>query len=465
MTRRALTLALAIWTLAPGPAARGKTLDRRAAVAAALAQNPQIAAARAEEAAVEAQREQVGAARWPSITVDAGVGPSVVAHLVPGTDMSVEQQYHGVLRWDQLSAVFIANASAIQPLYTFGKIQLRGEAAVAGLNARKAETRMKRADVAFAVAQIYEGLLFARDAERFFEEMDRWLEAELDSTVDKVKKHIGNANDRDVLRVQAALGLAAMGLNQARAGQAQARAGLVAYLGLPAGEKIDVAEDELLPVGHLPADVADVARLARDNRPEIYAVREGRHALLALAAAEHAGYLPDIFLLGFIQAAYTPNRDWNENRYIIDPLNHFIPGLILGARWQLQGPMAGWRGAEQRAHAEGLAHLGDWAELGIPAEVRKAWEDVKRCDLDIEKGDAAVKKSKQWMVMASADYDVGLSDIREVSDAVESYVTLRTAVLRARYDRNVAMADLCRATGTLDGDAQVFYLEPPAVTP
>jgi outer membrane protein TolC len=458
VARRALATAVLAWACVTGPGARGKTLDRRGAVAAALAQNPQIAAARAEEAVLEAERAQVRAAHLPAITLDAGIGPSDKATLIPGTDMSVEQQYHGV--FNTLSAVFIGNVSVIQPLYTFGKIALRGEAAQAGLRARQAQTRMKKADVAFAVAQLYEGFLYARDAERFFHEMDHWLEATLEQTENMVEKHMGNANERDILRIQAALGLAAMGLNAARAGQAEARAGLAAYLGL--GEAFDVVEDEQLPVGHLPDDVADVARLAHDNRPELFALREGEKALLALGRAERAGYFPDLFVLGFINAAYTPGRDVVENRYIIDPVNHFVPGALLGLRWQLQGGMSGARAAEQRAHADALARLGEWAGAGIPAEVRKAYEDVRRGDLDIEQGTAATKKAKRWMVEASADYDVGLLDVRELSDAVQSYVALRSAVLKARFDRNVAMADLSRATGMLDGDAKVFYLEPAA---
>jgi outer membrane protein TolC len=460
--RRALVVAMFALAVASGPGARAKTLDRRAAVAAALAQNPQIAASRAEEAVLEAQRAQVTAAKFPAIAFDAGIGPSLRAHLQPGTDMSVEQQWHGVLAWDQLSAVLLGNLSAIQPLYTFGKIALRGEAALAGLHARQAETRMKRADVAFAVAQIYEGFLYARDSERFFDEMDRWLKSELESTQDKVKNRVANASEKDILRIEASLGLSAMGLDLARAGEAQARAGLVAYLGLPANETVEVAEDEELPVGHLPADIGDLTRLARDNRPELAALFAGRQALAALGRAEHAGYFPDIFLMGFVNVAYTPGRDWVENRFILDPLQHFAPGAILGLHWQLQGGMAGARADEQHAHAESLARLGDWANEGIPAEVRKAWEDVRRCDQDLEKGDIAVKKAKKWMVEASADYDVGLGNIRELSDAVTSYVTLRMAVLKARYDRNVAMADLARATGTLDGSAELFYLEPPS---
>ena len=80
---------------------------------------------------------------------------------------------------------------------------------------------------------------------------------------------------------------------------------------------------------------------------------------------------------------------------------------------------------------------------------------------DIERGTEAVGKAKKWMVQASADYSIGFLDVREVSDAVEAYVTLRTGLMKARFDHNVAMASLSKATGTLDGDSDLFYLAPP----
>ena len=105
--------------------------------------------------------------------------------------------------------------------------------------------------------------------------------------------------------------------------------------------------------------------------------------------------------------------------------------------------------------------MGRWADLGIPAEVRVAYEDVVRAVKDIERGTEAVGKAKKWMVQASADYSIGFLDVREVSDAVQAYVTLRTGLMKARFDHNVAMASLSRATGTLDSDSDLFYLAPP----
>src|SRR5262249_52198673 len=134
-SRTVAAIALALAALA-APPANGRTLDRRAAVRAALAQNPQIAAARAEEAVLRAQRRQVDAAGWPIVSIEGGVGPSLKATLVPGTAaQSVESQYHD-LGLSDLSATFLGNLTVIQPLYTFGKIATRQEAAAHGLRAR-----------------------------------------------------------------------------------------------------------------------------------------------------------------------------------------------------------------------------------------------------------------------------------------------------------------------------------------
>jgi len=439
------------------------TLDRRGAIHLALSQNPRIAAARAEEAVVAAQRRQVDAARFPIVGLDAGVGPSLKATLVPGTAVQSVERGYSDLKVADLSAVFLANLTVAQPLYTFGKIALRQEATDHGVLARRAQTRMERADVAFEVAQLYESYLLARDAGRFLGEVLHWLQSTEDTTAAKLADQVANVSDREVLRLNAATGLARMGMSQALAGQAQAEAGLVAYLGLPVGQTLAVAELDLEPVGHLPERFAELAGLAAQHRPEFTALREGQRAIAALERAEAAGLAPDVFLLGLLSAAYTPGRDSLETRFVVDPLNHVVPGLLLGLRWQFQGNTAAARAAEQRAHADVLHHTERWASSGIPAEVRRYQEDVLRAAHDIDIGMESTRKAKQWMVQAGADYGIGLGDVREVSDAVAAYVTLRTAVLRARFDHNVAMAALAKATGTLDREEPLFYLAPPTI--
>jgi len=437
--------ALVLACVTTSASAHAEALSRGGAVARALRQNPQLAAARAVEAQSEARGKQADAAQFPAVSLILGVGPSQKATLVPGTGaQSEENAYKHYFR--DLSVAFGGQAQVLQPLYTFGKISERQKAAAHELSARKAQTEMTSAQLAVTVAQLYEGFLYARDAERFFQEIGHWLDRSVQDTQHEMESG-GGTREQDLLRMQAALGAAQIGLHQASASRRQAEAGLVAYLALPVGSGIEPKEAtlELLP-RELPERAA-LIKLASQQRPELRALFEGSAAYDALAVAEEAGNYPDFFALVFASGAYTPGRDLATSRYVQDPLNGFFPGALVGARWTIQGLMATQRANENRAKARELAEMKRWAQAGVPAEVTRAFEDAVRAKADDTEAGKAVAIAKRWSVQASADYAVGLGDVREVTDATQAYVQLRMASYDAKYRHNVAMAELERAVG------------------
>jgi len=95
-----------------------------------------------------------------------------------------------------------------------------------------------------------------------------------------------------------ALGMIGGALLLPRLFDAQARAGLAAYLGLPQGGRLLFAEGGLGPVGRVGRAVDGLVALGLRHRPELRALTEGIAAYAALARAEWAGYLPDLFALG-----------------------------------------------------------------------------------------------------------------------------------------------------------------------
>jgi outer membrane protein TolC len=425
-------------------------VSRGGALARALQQNPQLAAARAVEAQSQSRRAQAAAARFPTLTVVAGAGPSLKAKLVPGTGALSTENSYGDVGFNDLSIALGGQLDVLQPLYTFGKIDLRAQAAEHELHARRAQTEMTRAQLAVTVAQLYEGWLFARDCERFLTEVERWLVRARDAAKLGLEQETG-VREQDVLRLEAGTGAIRLNLHQAGATMRQAEAALVAYLGFAPGTALEPKEDtlELLPQPRM--DRATLVALAGRQRPELSALSEASAAYLALADAEAAGNLPDFFARLFATAAYTPGRDVVGSRYIQDPLNGFYPGVFLGARWQLTGSMASERAHEHEAKARELDHTRRFALAGIPAEVTKAYEDVMRAALDSEAAEQTVAIAKRWSVLASADYSIGLGDIRELTDSTQAFVQLRIAATESKYRHNVALAELARATGNFQG--------------
>ncbi len=441
----------------PAASSATVTIGRAEVIDRAAERNPQVLSTRAEIQRYEALQNQVFAARFPSFTVQAGVATSLQAELVEENGTESRRAAYKDFSIDQLSAAFLGSIQGIQPLYTFGKIDLRGEAADAGLRASRAQVRMTQADVALEAAKIYEGLLYARAVLLFLDDIEAIGEKTLEQTEDLLDEQAPGVSEQDILRIKSAQGLAALGKTEALAGESQALGGLRAYLGLGKNTKIIAADEYQEPISIQPSRVEDVIDLALNNRPEFDALKNGILAFEKLADAEAAAYFPNIFLAGLVSAAYTPGREFTQSRYVFDPLGHFVAGALIGAQWQIQWDMAGQRANEVRADAMKLTGLLQWAEQGIPAEVNQVYQEVVRARRDLGQLDETIPLTKQWLVRASANYGVGLGTSRDVADAVTNYVLLKTAEIRAVYRLNVALAELAKVTGTLVGGESPLY--------
>lgn len=446
-------LSLALCTVsAPSQAER---VSRATVIGKALSRSSQVAAARARREQSDAEKAQADSARWPLVTLDVGVGPSLRAELVPGSaSASTRSRYE--LAAKDLSVVIGGRLTVVQPLYTFGKIDAFRAAAGHGVRARDAQTQMTRAELALDTARIYEGLLFARDATRFFEELEHYVGRTILSTEERSSENDAGDSEQDLLRLQTALAAVRLSLSYAHAAQAQARAGISAYLAL-APPAVEPVEDELEPLPTVRAESERLVAAALQQRPELTALAQGALAYESLATAERAGALPDVFLLGFADGAYTPGRDLATSRYVTDPLYHFDPGILLGMRWQLQGGMSKGRSDQRKAQARELREQHHWASSGLPAQVRVAFADVKRARLDITETHSGVERAKRWMVQANRDYLVGLADSQGLVEAVRAYAELRAAELEATFRHNTALAQLAYATGTIIGDGLGLY--------
>ena len=436
--------------LASAAIGRAEPLSRREALRLALQQNPQVAAARAREAGARARAQQVDAARLPEVTWTLGAGPGLTAHLVPGSAVESTENAYGDVGFDDISLVVGSQLNVVQPIYTFGKIGRRGDATAHELKARRAQTRMTQAQLALEVVAIYEGLWLAHDAKLFFEDVAFMLDGAITSLEERLAAGEPDIHERELLQMQTARSFVTLQDARVRAAIAQAEAGLCAYLGLEAGTSIELPQGALEPIAARPSALLELESSARAQRPELAALREGEAALHALADAEQAGELPDFFAMLFASAAYTPGRDLVETRYVVDPQQHFVPGVLIGVRWRWQAGSASARASERRAEAGELGHTRAWAEQGIPAEVRQAFEEAERAYADIATSDAGAKLAKRWVIMALADNAIGAADSRAIVDSVEGYVAMRFGWMEAKYRYNVWMAKLAAATGSLD---------------
>ncbi|NJK89829.1 MAG: TolC family protein [Myxococcales bacterium] len=368
-----------------------------------------------------------------------------------------DRQAYGEFNIDQLRPAFLGRMTVIQPLTTFGKIGLRDKAAKAGLRAAKAQTDMTAADVAVEVAALYEAHLYAKEILLFVQDIQNVAGRAVQETEDRLDADAFDVNQQDLLRLKTALGAAKLAQHQANAALSQTLEGLRAYLAIDDDVELSVEERYLDPVSEQPTVLEELIKVAKARRPEIRALENGVAAYEALAEAERAEYFPNLFALGFLSGAYTPDRDLVQSRFVVDPLHHFVTGALVGAQWRIQWDMATHRAREVESQAYRLANLLEWARVGVPAQVNRYHEEVTRARQDLVQLEETIPVTREWVVRASADYAAGFGDSRGVTDAVTAFVSMKNYQLDALYRLNTGLAELARATGTLTERDSFLY--------
>ncbi|MEO0814166.1 MAG: TolC family protein, partial [Myxococcota bacterium] len=378
----------------------------RADVIRMTRENPQIDSVYAEVLRAKAQQGRVEAARYPSLVVNMLTFTSLAAENSDNAENGVRSQT-GAYRdfsLDQIRPGFSADGTAVLPLYTFGKIGLREKAAKAAERAGVAQVELTAGEVVFEAIDIYELYLLSHEIWLFLQDIKGIGERSVEDTRARLEVADPDTRRGDLLRLTTSLKLAETLENQVEAGMSQALEGLRAYLSIPADAKIEIVDDALLPITADPSGLEKMIALAKENRAEFKALTEGIKAYSALADAERADYYPDFFLGGYVSGAYTPDRDWLQSRYVLDPFGHFVAGAGLGLRWTLDWDGASYRSDEVLADAYKLQGLLRWAEQGIPAEVNQVYQNVKRARDDIKAFDEGIPDAREWLLRATTDF-------------------------------------------------------------
>ena len=126
---------------------------------------------------------------------------------------------------------------------------------------------------------------------------------------------------------------------------------------------------------------------------------------------------------------------------------HSQGGFFLGLKWHFDFGMTEGRIDEARAEHMQLIYKKDFADLGIPFQVRKAYEEFKTATENIKNTKDAYRNARRWLVTAVANLDLGIGEVVQLTQAFILYIEFRVENFRAIHAQRVALANLDFATG------------------
>ncbi|NTW99004.1 MAG: TolC family protein [Geobacteraceae bacterium] len=409
----------------------------------ALKAAPELGEAQSDIALATSKLDEAKSYRFPQLELTTLIGPAPIAYR---SDVSPDVKTDRPFSFDALTWFTSADATIIQPLYTFGKISENMKAATHGIEVDRSRKEQRANEIVLKVHEYYNGLLLAREMKELVLE----IEEILIKSREKARKLLDQGSDTvdevDLYKLDAFSGVATKYLEEAKKGEALALAALRARLGLPVDAQLETGTERLVIVDVEIPSLETYIEHARNRRPEFRQISEGLKARTALVEAAKANYYPDIFLGGMFSWAYADERQRIQNPYINDQFNHLYGGIALGARWKLDFGITGSKVSGERAQYNRLLSTKDFADTNVPLQVKKYYLDLIEAKNSAAATRGAYLNAKKWTVTAVANFDFGLGPAKDIFEALQAYSTMRADFFKSIYNYRIAAANLDYAT-------------------
>jgi outer membrane protein TolC len=412
----------------------------------AITKSPEISQIESEISMAKSDLEQVKAAYFPQLESTATVGPvqdSKDPKIVNGiiTDPSP------VLSTSSIGIFGRVDMTVTQPLYTFGKLSNRKDAADRGIKAKEFELEQKNGQIALRVKELYYALVLARngveaanEATGFFEDAGRNIRRLLDVSSPNVKEgdlYLIDAYQADTIRSKA----------EAEKGARVAYYALKSMIGMPPDREFDPADRTLSIQSEGLADVAKYLQEARDKRPEFKQLAEALAAQKSQIKAAESDRYPSFFAAIQASVADAPGRESLYNPYIQDDFNHAYAGVVAGLKWNFDFGIGKAKVDKLTAEYDKLRHTKASAEMNIGIQVTNIYEEHLEWKKSLDSYQKAMVASRKWVLASMADFNMGVGTAEEMLKAIEKYGNNQGKYIEAIFHYNLSLAELEYAVG------------------
>ena len=431
---------VALATESPAPQA---ALSLDDCIRMALKAPPELGEAESDIALATSKLDEAKSYRFPQLVLTTLIGPAPIANR---QDISPSINTDRPFSFNELTWFTSADATIIQPLYTFGKISENMKAATHGIEVDRSRKEQRATEIVLKVQEYYNGLLLAREMKELVLEVQDILNRARVKAQKLLDQGSDTVDEMDLYKLDAFGGVATKYLEEAKKGEALALAALRARLGLPIDAQLETGTERLVIIDAEIPPLEAYLENARRRRPEFRQIAEGLKARSALIEAAKANYYPDIFLGGLFSWAYSDERERINNPYIIDPFKHLVAGIALGARWKIDFGITGAKVAGERAQYNRLLSTREFADTNIPLQVKKFYLDLIEARNSATATRGAYLNAKKWAVTAVANFDFGVGPAKDIFEALQAYSSMRADFFKSIYNYRIAAASLDYAT-------------------
>ena len=442
-------------------------LDLQTAQALALARSDEVGIKRSEQAAAEADKAVALAIKFlPEFYANIPLGVVPGARLKTQADGTKDRNditaiYSGSNRGITDLGPFIrVEVNALQPVWTWGRLQAASDAAEAGAEARRYLVDDTANAIRHRVLQLVMGIRLTTRLLAIGADVQSALKQADERVQKSLKANDGEISPEDRYRIEIFRSQLTQRLADGERALRIARVGLAATLALEP-EQLQLRDDPLPDTTQIKSpDLALALTDAEHQRPDLKALDKGIVAKEADVKASRAELLPQFGLVGQFAWSRAPGRDTITNPYVGDYFNALTIGAALGIRQNLSFWTVITQTNKKEAELNTLRKQRAGAVRAIHLEVETAMAELNAAITKREAAAKAVAAGRSWFRSATLNFGVGVGDGRDLIDAYRGYAEAQYGDAQATFDLLAAQSRLEQVTGRMAPMAEVNCVMP-----
>ena len=454
-------------------------LDLQTAQALALARSDEVGIKRSELAAAEADRAVATSIRWlPEFSANVGGGVVPGARLVDTTHADPvidpatgkQQVVDGKPVWvtgyrksdkdvtdasgtnralGDLGPFIRVEVNALQPIFTWGRIDAANDAADSGARARKFLVDDTANAIRTRVVQLVMGIRLTSRLLSIGADVQGALKQADERVQKSLKANDGEITPEDRYRIEIFRSQLTQRIADGERALRVARVGLAATLAMEP-DQLQLRDDPLPDTAQIrPPDLVAALADSEKQRPDLKALDNGILAKEADVRASRGELFPQIGIVGQFAYSRAPGRDTITNPYIGDYFNALTIGAALGIKQNLSFWTVITRTNKKEAELDTLRKQRAGAVRAIRVEVETAVADLNAAITKREASAKAVAAGRSWFRSATLNFGVGVADGRDLIDAYRGYAEAQYGDAQATFDLLAAQARLEQVTGKM----------------
>lgn len=386
--------------------------------------------------------------RWvPQLELKAFTGVVPDAKLTNPSDINSIQQknLNTEFSFSELGPFFKMQLEALQPLYTFGKIDGYVSMARHNLVVSNLESQKKLLEVRSLVKRAYYTLLISNDSIDILNDVDKKLQDAADKVEELLIKNADNVSETDRLKIRVFTADVRNRRLDADRGQRLARSALGELMGISGDWTLGPQELTAEESNQLKRD--DIISAALRAKPElaqldqVVKIKEGERKTI------QADLFPTFFIAGKIDYAKTPGRTEISNPFVADDFNKLDFGAVLGLKQDL-GLFRTFKKLEGiDADIERLKAQRDQLAIKIKLDAERSFEEAVSAQQAISINEDGFRAARSWLTSAALAFNLGTSETKDILESYAAYFKARVDLLKSIYTLNLALADLSQVTG------------------